>query len=78
MHGLIRRGGDWYGRPVNLAARITAFARPGSVVVAQDVKDSVRAADGDHFDFSFAGKHRFKGLSGDVAVHRLRRASGTD
>ena len=72
------RGGDWYGRPVNLAARITAFARPGSVVVAQDVKDSVRAADGDHFDFSFAGKHRFKGLSGDVAVHRLRRASGTD
>jgi class 3 adenylate cyclase len=29
-------------------------------------------------DFSFAGKHRFKGLSGDVAVHRLRRASGTD
>ena len=67
------RGGDWYGRPVNLAARITAFARPDSVVVAQDVKDSVRAADGDRFDFSFAGKHRFKGLSGDVAVHRLRR-----
>jgi adenylate cyclase len=71
------RGGDWYGRPVNLAARITAFARPDSVVVAQDVKDSIRAADGDRFAFSFAGKHRFKGLSGDVAVHRLRRA-GTD
>ena len=27
------RGGDWYGRPVNLAARITSFARPDSVVV---------------------------------------------
>ena len=32
------RGGDWYGRPVNLAARITNFARPESVVVDQAVE----------------------------------------
>src|SRR5262249_55025095 len=25
---VLGRGGDWYGRPVNLAARITSFARP--------------------------------------------------
>lgn len=66
------RGGDWYGRPVNLASRITGFARPDSVVVAQAVKDSV-GADSDRFSFSFAGRHRFKGISGEVAVHRLRR-----
>jgi adenylate cyclase len=68
------RGGDWYGRPVNLAARITSFARPDSVVVAQGVREAVESADGDHFDFSFAGKHRFKGISEETAVHRVRRA----
>jgi adenylate cyclase len=68
------RGGDWYGRPVNLAARITNFARPDSVVVAQAVKESVEVQDGQGFRFSFAGKHRFKGISGEVPVHRLRRA----
>ncbi len=69
------RGGDWYGRPVNLAARITSFARPDSVVVAQEVKDAVEAEDGDGFSFSSAGRHRFKGISGEPAVHRVRRAT---
>lgn len=68
------RGGDWYGRPVNLAARITSFARPDSVVVDQAVKDALRSANGDRFSFSFAGKHRFKGISEETAVHRVRRA----
>ena len=67
----LSRGGDWYGRPANLAARITGFARPDTVVVAESVKDAV--ADATHFDFSFAGKHRFKGIRGEVPVHRLRR-----
>src|SRR5262249_50376443 len=35
----LSRGGDWYGRPVNLASRITGFARPDSVVASQSVKD---------------------------------------
>jgi len=66
------RGGDWYGRPVNLAARITSFARPDSVVVDQSVKDAVAQSDGRLFDFSFAGKRRFKGIQGEVPVHRVR------
>jgi adenylate cyclase len=70
----LSRGGDWYGRPVNLAARITSFARADSVVAAQAVKDSLKEAGGNGFDFSFAGKHRFKGISGEVPVHRVRRA----
>jgi adenylate cyclase len=69
------RGGDWYGRPVNLAARITGFARPDSVVVADGVKEAVQSADVQGFDFSFAGKRRFKGITEEVAVHRLRRAA---
>jgi adenylate cyclase len=74
-HGqALSRGGDWYGRPVNLAARITSFARPDSVVVAQGVKDAIESADGDEFRFSFAGRRRFKGIEGEVPVHRVRRA----
>jgi adenylate cyclase len=72
------RGGDWYGRPVNLAARITGFARPDSVVVDQSVKDSIAQSNGRPFDFSFAGKLRFKGIEGEVPVHRVRRADGPE
>jgi adenylate cyclase len=72
------RGGDWYGRPVNLAARITGFARPDSVVVDQSVKDSIAQSNGRPFDFSFAGKRRFKGIEGEVSVHRVRRANGPE
>jgi adenylate cyclase len=67
------RGGDWYGRPVNLAARITSFARPDSVVIDQALKDSLQSENGDRFDFSFAGRRRFKGIEGEVPVHRIRR-----
>jgi adenylate cyclase len=70
------RGGDWYGRPVNLAARITNFARPDSVVADQATKDSIAQTNGRRFDFSFAGKHRFKGIEGEVPIHRVRRAEG--
>ncbi|HEX3561533.1 MAG TPA: adenylate cyclase regulatory domain-containing protein [Solirubrobacterales bacterium] len=75
MGPALGRGGDWYGRPVNLAARITSFARPDSVVVAQGVRDALESVNGDRFSFSFAGKHRFKGISEETAVHRVRPAA---
>jgi adenylate cyclase len=62
------RAGDWYGRPVNLASRLTAFARRGSVVTPAEVRD---AAVGD-YDWSFAGSRRFKGVEGEVRVYRVR------
>jgi adenylate cyclase len=68
----LTRGGDWYGRPVNLAARITGFAVPDSVVGSDEVKKAVGKEAG--FDFSFAGKRPFKGIKGEVPVHRIRRA----
>lgn len=67
------RGGDWYGRPVNLASRITGFAAPDSVVGSDEVKNAVGRDAG--FNFSFAGERRFKGIRGEVPVHRIRRAT---
>src|SRR5215208_3795422 len=62
------RAGDWYGRPVNLAARLTSFARRGSVVTSKEVRDAV----GDGYNWSAAGSRRFKGVKGSVDVFRVR------
>jgi adenylate cyclase len=62
------RGGDWYGRPVNLASRITDFARPGSVVADAGVRE---VADGD-YDWSRIGPRRLKGIRGNVELFRVR------
>jgi adenylate cyclase len=66
------RGGDWYGRPVNLASRITGFARPDSVVGNDELKQALKGDE--RFQFSFAGRRQFKGIRGEVPVHRIRRA----
>jgi adenylate cyclase len=64
----LSRAGDWYGRPINLASRITAIARPGSVLASADVK----AAASDGFAYSFAGERRLKGIQGAVKLYRVR------
>ena len=66
------RAGDWYGRPVNLASRITSFARRGSVLTSKEVRDAV----GDGYSWSAAGSQRFKGVKGSVDVFRVRRPDG--
>ena len=58
--GALPRAGDWYGRPVNLASRLTAFARRGSVLTSKEVRDAA----GDGYRWSFAGSQRFKGVKG--------------
>lgn len=68
-HGpALSRAGDWYGRPVNLASRITAVARPGTVLVTGDVRDA--APDGHRY--SFAGARAIKGVPGQVKLFRAR------
>jgi adenylate cyclase len=64
----LARAGDWYGRPVNLAARLTAFARRGTVVTSSEVREAA----GDGYDWSPAGSRRFKGVRGNVGVFRVR------
>jgi adenylate cyclase len=72
----LSRAGDWFGRPVNLASRITAIARPGSVLAAEGVRDTLvssEAAEG--FRISTAGHRELKGISRPVSLYRVRRAA---
>jgi len=71
----IQRGGDWFGRPVNLASRVTDRARPDSVLVTEPVKD---AAGEEDYRYSFAGDRKLKGVDGPVKLFRVRRRSGDE
>jgi adenylate cyclase len=62
------RRGDFYGRPVNLASRITDFARAGSVVADRDLRE---ASDGD-WSWTRIGSRRLKGIRGNVELFRVR------
>ena len=67
---VLTRGGDLYGRPVNLASRLTSIARPSSVLTTNEVC----AAAGEGYRFSRAGMRQIKGLPGTVGLMRVRRA----
>jgi adenylate cyclase len=66
----LSRGGDWYGRPVNLADRVTEVARPGSVLATKEVRDAA----GDRFGWSRAGRFDLKGFRERIPLYRVRRA----
>ncbi|MEA2449809.1 MAG: adenylate cyclase [Thermoleophilaceae bacterium] len=68
----IGRSGDWYGRPVNVASRVTGVARPGSVLVTEEVKDEAEEA----FRWSFAGRRKLKNVTGQLPLFRARRLDG--
>jgi adenylate cyclase len=65
----LQRSGDLYGYAVNLASRVTAIARPDSVLCTEEVKDAAV----DDFDWSNAGKHRLKGIGKSIPLYRARR-----
>ncbi|MGB0971807.1 MAG: adenylate/guanylate cyclase domain-containing protein [Mycobacterium sp.] len=71
----VSRAGDWFGSPVNLAARVTGAARPGSVLVSEATREAIGEDEG--FTWSFAGAHRLKGIRADVNLFRARRAAVT-
>jgi adenylate cyclase len=62
------QAGDYYGRAVNLASRLTNVARPGSVVLDEETKEAA----GDGFDYSYVGERRLKGLDYRVKLYRAR------
>lgn len=66
----IGQSGDYYGRAVNLASRITAIARPGSVLVDEATKECA----GDGFSYSFAGERKLKGIDTRIKLFRARRS----
>ncbi|HEY6396591.1 MAG TPA: adenylate cyclase regulatory domain-containing protein [Solirubrobacteraceae bacterium] len=62
------RGGDYYGHGVNLASRVTGAARPGSVLCTEEIYEAAS----DQFMWSFAGRHRLKGVDDQMALYRAR------
>jgi adenylate cyclase len=65
----LSRAGDWFGRPVNLADRVTAVARAGSVLATRELRE---AATDERYSWSFAGARRLKGVRDPVALFRAR------
>jgi adenylate cyclase len=71
-HGpALRRWGDYYGGPVNLAARLTERARPSALITDDAVRERAGEAE---FSWSDAGLKRLKGISEPLPVWRCRRA----
>jgi adenylate cyclase len=72
-HGqALRRWGDFYGDPVNMAARLTERARPSALLTDAAVRE--RACD-EAFEWSEAGLKKLKGFSEATTVFRCRRRS---
>jgi adenylate cyclase len=67
---VVVQDGDYFGRTVNTAARIAEYARPGEVVVSQEVVDT---AEGHAVDFSKIGPVELKGVAGILNLYAARR-----
>jgi adenylate cyclase len=68
MGQALSRAGDWFGRPVNLASRITSVARPGSLLVEGELRESINGP----YQWSFAGERHLRGIRGQVPLYRAR------
>jgi adenylate cyclase len=69
---VIFQEGDYFGRTVNLAARIGEYARPGEVLVTQEVVD---AADAAAVSFVDIGPVELKGVPGTLRLSSARRSA---
>jgi adenylate cyclase len=67
---VIFQEGDYFGRTVNLAARMAEYARPGEVLVSQEVVD---AAEGGPVSFTEIGPVELKGVPGPLRLYTARR-----
>jgi adenylate cyclase len=64
---VVFRDGDYFGRTVNVAARITDYARPGEVLASEDAVSSTRS---DGFTVAEIGSVLLKGMEQPVRVFR--------
>jgi len=69
---VIFQEGDYYGATVNVAARIAEYARPGEVLVSQEVVD---ACEGSPVVFREIGPVELKGVGGPMRLHAASRAA---
>jgi adenylate cyclase len=68
---VIFRDGDFFGRTVNAASRIADYARPGEVLVSEEVKE---LWSGDGVRFEPVGPVALKGLKEEVSLYTASRA----
>lgn len=66
---MIHQDGDYYGRTVNVAARVADRAGPGEVLVTPDIVVAV----GDDVSFTEVGPVMLKGLDEPLVLHRAGR-----
>jgi class 3 adenylate cyclase len=64
--------GDYFGRTVNVAARIADFARPHEVLVSETARTSSGT---DGVAFELVGDVPLRGVSRSVRLHRASRAA---
>jgi adenylate cyclase len=69
----IYRDGDYFGRDVNLAARVVARARGGEVLVTEAIMKA--AADREHLAFESIGSVKLKGFDEPVRIGRAYQAA---
>jgi class 3 adenylate cyclase/YHS domain-containing protein len=65
-----RRGGDWFGAAVNLAARVVAAAEPGEVLMTAATK-SAAGSTLDAFALERRGRRQFKNVTERVDLYAL-------
>jgi adenylate cyclase len=63
--------GDYFGRTVNVAARITDYARPREVLVSEAARQGARVGE---VEFELVGDVALKGVSKTVRLHKATRA----
>lgn len=70
----VERSGDWFGSAVNLAARVTAAAGGGEVLLTESTREG--AGDLDGIELEALGSHSFRNVPERVAIFRAlpRRA----
>jgi len=66
--------GDYFGQTVNIASRIAEYARPGEVLVSQEVVD---ASAGSSAIFREIGPVELKGVAGVMRLHAAHRAAAS-
>ncbi|HEU4658789.1 MAG TPA: adenylate/guanylate cyclase domain-containing protein [Capillimicrobium sp.] len=68
----VYRDGDYYGREVNLAARVAARAAGGEVIVTRPVVDAA----GSHLEFERIGEVKLKGFNEPTELFAASMADG--
>jgi adenylate cyclase len=67
---VLYRDGDYFGREVNLAARVVARARGGEVIVTDSVMDQIKTSE--YLQFEEIGEVKLKGFDQPTALCRAQ------